>query len=441
MVAGLLATSNVAAQPGASAPPSGGNAQPVTVDGAPLAPPPAPADPPEVEARFQDAISALIAGRYGDAAAHFEEVALRSSDPLRQTTAAEMARQSRDRLVASERDRRAGRSRDGRYLLVGGAAMVGLTLYGPTLPILVEPDDDKTVVGLYMLGAGGTFFGAWMLTRDRPVSMGTATAWIHGSTRGILHGVAALAVIDRESSDDKAIWGTLTLASMAEGTGFALWADHVGATTGLVNTMGHVSDVAGLAGLGLAHALVGETVSGRTIGAAGLIGSGLGYGLGYAYARARNPTWGDGEVLRSATLLGAYTAILPLIYAGVDNERVYSATLVAGAAAGLYVGDHLLEGRDFTPGQGIVTELSPLAGGLVGAGLGYLISPDDGDSAGKIIATGGALGGLAGFALAYAGLDTYAQAGSAPGARSATTFQLTPDLRPDHKGLALTGTF
>src|SRR5207244_2125216 len=101
---------------------------------------------------------------------------------------------------------------------------------------------------------------------------------------------------------------------------------------------------------------------------------------------------------------GAYVAAMPLIYGEVANYHVDAAVLVAGTLGGLYLGDRLLDGHDFTPGQGIVVELSSIAGGLVGGGLGYLVTPgdDDGTDA-KIIATGAVLGAVAGFSLSYTG--------------------------------------
>jgi hypothetical protein len=108
---------------------------------------------------------------------------------------------------------------------------------------------------------------------------------------------------------------------------------------------------------------------------------------------------------------------------------------------GLYLGDRLLDGHDFTPGQGIVVELSSMAGALVGGGLGYLVTPGDSDSTdAKIIATGAVLGAVAGFGLSYTGLDTETRRPDgtrAPG----LSLQLAPDLAPGHKGLVLAGAF
>ena len=67
--------------------------------------------------------------------------------------------------------------------------------------------------------------------------------------------------------------------------------------------------------------------------------------------------------------------------AGTDNEKAYTAASMLGALAGLGLGNKLVQGKDFTTDQGKFTLLSELAGGMLGLGVAYLISPDeDGNS-------------------------------------------------------------
>jgi hypothetical protein len=411
---------------------------------------PAPAlDSPELEARFQQALDAFAAGRFAEAAAGFEDVAARSIHPDRKITAAEMARQARARVeavfvpapVPRHGDAQlTPQSRDGRYMLLIGTTLLGLSLYGPTL-ISAADASGKTGVGLYMLGAGGSFFVPYLVTRTSPVTWGMSDAWWHGATSGALHGAMALAIGDSDV-DTTAMLTALSLGSLGEGTLATLWAQATDASPGLTNVMGKGSDFGAAFGAGLAAiVLPADQVTTRSMSIAGLAGTGAGYLLGWEYAQKRDVTWGDAEVLSDAGLLGAAVAAVPLVLGQPDNYRVVVGTLVGGAALGLVAGDRLLEGRDFSPGQGVVMELSSIAGGLVGAGLGYLISPSDDDSAeGKIITTGAALGGVGGFALAYLGLDTRAQ--RPDGAQApALTLQLAPDLAPGRKGLVLAGRF
>src|SRR5262249_7886421 len=155
------------------------------------------------------------------------------------------------------------------------------------------------------------------------------------------------------------------------GTAMALWTHHAHASTGVTNAISKGGDFGGLFGLGLAFALLdaeSETYPppdhSRAYAGSALLGSGIGIAAGYQYAKRRDLTWGDSEVLRSTLMIGAYTAYVPLVLGEVDSERGAVGALMAGGAVGLAVGDYLLRDRNYSAGQGIVQELSPIAGGL-----------------------------------------------------------------------------
>jgi hypothetical protein len=339
------------------------------------------------------------------------------------------------------------RSRDSRYVLLVGTSLAGLGIYGPTLAVLSGDSSDRTQVGLYMLGAGTSFFAPYMLTRDQEVTWGMTDAWWHGATRGALHGYFFLTLGDPHTQTDKEIFTALSLGSLIEGVGFTAYAWRSRAGAGFTNSLSKGSD------FGTGFAIAGaafidpDSTSDRGLVTAGLLGAAGGYLGGWYYAKLRAPTWGDGEVLRTTGIVGAYTAILPLILGDVDpgdNARVWLALVMAGAGGGLVAGDYLLRDRDFTAGQGIVTELSTLAGAAAGAGIGYLVSPEtdsssDDTTAAKVIAVGAILGAIGGFGLTYLGLDTHV--GAKAQATPPVTIQLVPDITPERRGLVVAGSF
>jgi hypothetical protein len=432
--------------------------EPVPV--APQVETPAPAgDPAEVDARFQQAVADFAAGRFAEAAAGFDAVAAASVDPGQRATAIEMARQARARMVApppggmvspyapnppaplpANDAKLDAQSRDGRYMLLVGTTLIGLSLYGPSL-VAVSNSEGKTAVGLYMLGAGASFFVPYVLTRDEPVTWAMTDAWWYGGTRGALHGLLALDVADSDPDSDASLTAA-SIGSLVEGTGFTVWAKLTDATPGLTNVMGKGADFGAAVSLGVASIIMPDSAwDENAASASALIGAGAGFVLGNVYGHARDMTWGDGEVLRATGLLGAYAAALPLIYGEADDRRVIAGTLVAGGLAGLYLGDRLLDGHDFSAGQGIVVELSTYAGALAGAGLGYLVSPDDNDTAeAKIIATGVILGAIGGFTASYMGLDTEARRPD-PKAPPGVALHIAPDLTADRKGIVVAGSF
>jgi hypothetical protein len=405
------------------------------------------ADPPDVDALYQQALADFASARFDASANEFDEVGRRTTDPNRKLTAQEMGRQARQRAqtqpaLTLHGDARLGdQSRDGRYALLVGTTVMGLSLYGPALPILANTHDSKSAVGLYMLGAGASFFVPYALTRDNAVTWGMTDAWWYGATRGSLHGLFAYYLLagSPSSTDTQAVFGSLTLGSLAEGTAFAVWAQQTNASSGLTHTMGLGADFGTGYSLGVTSLVLPRSDLHATWGAAAsLTGAGLGYVGGWWYGELRNPTWGDAEVMRAAGMLGAYTAVTPLLLGDVKDWQPYVGAAMLGSAAAFVVTDRLLVDHHFTAGQGIVTELSMVAGGLTGAGLGYLVAPSgDSSTTGKIVITGAVLGGAAGFAIAYLGLETTVR----PAGASPITLQLTPDLTPGRRGVAIAGRF
>ncbi|MDX2090382.1 MAG: hypothetical protein SFX73_21165 [Kofleriaceae bacterium] len=435
---------------------------------APPAPPveAMPSDSPELEARYRAALELMFDGKLAVAATELEQIAALTVDPTRRATAGELAQAMRARLAivvtppslappsaivgphdASEPTVANRSSRGGRYAYLASAGALGVGLYGPALTIAADSDSVKLSVGLYMLGAGGSFFAAYALTRDKPISWGVTDAWIHGATRGMWRGYSLLQVFrgDPDYSDPyeyedpfRADFTSVALGSLAEGTAFALVADHLHASPGLTNALGKASDYGSLLALGLTATVADESeISLRMAAGTMLLGAGVGYGLGYAYAQHRDLTWGDSEAIRAGGIVGLVTAAVPLVIAEPDSSRAIAGTLVAGGVAGLVIGDRLVRDRDFSPGQGVIMEVSTLAGGLVGGGVGFLVSPDDNKTEPKVIAIGAALGAVAGFAIPYLGLDTsQPSAGGTPGA-----FQIVPAVSSEQRGLVVAGTF
>jgi hypothetical protein len=135
--------------------------------------------------------------------------------------------------------------------------------------------------------------------------------------------------------------------------------------------------------------------------AAGLVGLTLGLGGGYALARHRDNTWGDGEVLRAAIALGAYTGLG--LGAAVNTNialtnRALMATMMFGGTLGVAVGDRLVRHTDFTPGQSMLVDLSMISGGLLAAGAAGLIGKPSTANPYLAASAGGA---ALGFAFGY----------------------------------------
>jgi hypothetical protein len=132
----------------------------------------------------------------------------------------------------------------------------------------------------------------------------------------------------------------------------------------------------------------------RVLGGVGLAGSALGAYVGNLVGRDNSFTGGDASVYGVAGFLGGTfpLALFSAISADWTPATVFW-TATGTTAAGLWAGERMVAGKDFSSATGFV--LATLGGSLVGAGFGALI----GNEQYYIASTW--LGAAAGFAIVY----------------------------------------
>ncbi|MBT3209591.1 MAG: hypothetical protein HN704_06490 [Bacteroidetes bacterium] len=289
-------------------------------------------------------------------------------------------------------------NQEGRTKLLISTSIHSLGYYGWTVPNVLQIENNKAFVGLYMLTSGAGFYIPFALTKKIRVTDADASLSIYGQSRGIGHGVFLTLLFD-ENASEQAVLAMGMLASLAEGIGGYVWADRTKMTAGSASAIGVMGDFGIVIGLGTAH-ITGffDDFNVSKLSASILLGSAAGITSGVLLAGNQSYTKGDAYVLRSAGTLGAYVSLTAAIIAEPNNEKSYTAALTFGSIGGIAIGHALTKGHDFTTGQGVLISLSELAGGLIGLGTGYLISSDSDDSY-KLFITTSALGAVGGFAL------------------------------------------
>lgn len=336
--------------------------------------------------------------------------------PLTPAQAAELRARVGGRVA--ERAPRAGLDQDGRYLLLGQTTAVGLGFYSWAVPVIAGASDTEAV-SLSLLSMGASFFVPYALTEGKPVTYGMANLSRYGATRGIAHGLLAYQLINGEDNSDgdcefdpelgfevceyddtsdreRGGAATALLGSVAEGVAGYLWARSENMTAGQANVVGTGGDFGLVGGLGLAYAAGTEDIGERATAAIALPAAAAGILAGHRVARARDYTWGDADVVYTAGALGILAGV-----AGADlltlEERPLAAAGMLGGAAGLYLGGRHVRGTDFTIGQASLNRLGTIAGGLVGLGLGALVSVEEEDPTAALV------GAAAGATLGYIG--------------------------------------
>ncbi len=390
VLAGLAVARPAAAQPEAPVPPA---------DMAAAATPSA-----AVEDRFDVAVRLLVEGNALKAEEILREVAADPADAQRASLARSLlGRLERARLAKEKATAKSDRQ-EGRTALLATSTAAGLILYGAGVPEVLDINDTRATVGLYMVTAGGSFLLPYFVTADMPVSWGMSNMAFHGATRGAGHGVLLTNLLSDNVSGDMALAAAMSGSVLEMVTG--AWYGH---SAGLSAGEGHLMGVGADFGLGYASAFASTVAwdssgSGfrRVVSGSALAGTALGFVAAEVYRGQRHVTWGDAEFLRTTGLLGAFAGLNVADWTGMmdtqASERYVPATIAIGSLASLALGDYLGKDEDFAVGESLLIDLGSVTGGLLAAGLTYLVG-DFSDETPYF--TAGLVGAATGYGLSY----------------------------------------
>jgi hypothetical protein len=297
---------------------------------------------------------------------------------------------------------RSALDQEGRSKLLAGTLALSLGYYGWAVPVTFDLGDGQTIAALYMLTAGAGFFLPYWGTREIPVTDAAATLSLYGGTRGIVHGIFLYKLAKGDDASGRGAVGFGMLGSITEALAFFSLANRSNMKPGTAEVICIGGDFGIGHGLGAADlADLYEDDKERALSASILLGSAAGLVAGKLLADGQPYTRGDAYVLRGVGFLGAYVSLAAADIADPEDDKVYTAAAMAGSVIGLGLGHHLVKNKDFSTGQGTLINLGELAGGLVGLGVAYLISPEGGDGNSAVYLTSSALGATGGFWLLY----------------------------------------
>lgn len=285
---------------------------------------------------------------------------------------------------------------EGRTKLVTWSTILSLGYYGWAIPVAFDIDNEKTAFALYLLSSGAGFFVPLSLTKERQVTDAAATLAVYGLTRGILHGVYFTNFI----ADDPSIRAILlsgVAVSLAEGfIGFNLanrWDLNAG-TAELISVGGDFGF-----GLGIGTGILADFED-RGLSGSIVTGSAIGLIAGKLLSNTQHYTRGDAFVISGAGVIGAYVPFAIVDMTGSEDVNVFVTSSMLGALGGLWYGNTLITGKDFTTGQGNLIRLGALTGGLLGMGMAYLLAPE-GQNNSTLYLTASSLGAIGGFWFMY----------------------------------------
>lgn len=283
-----------------------------------------------------------------------------------------------------------------RAALLATSSLFGLGLYSWGIPAGLSTPSTPAAVGVGMLSAGASFFIPFWLTRDTEVSWGTVNLLYGGMSRGAAHGLLLSAAFAEPGTLPNPLL-PMSLLSLAEGVGGAVWASHSHVSPGVARAMVNAHDIGAAYAVGLAL-LGGQYLDSRLIAGSAFVGGVAGAAGGYLLASERGYTWSEAEAISTAGLLGAYLVVPVASFFPSTDTRVWTTTAMVTSAGALVLADSLLRGKGLTGVSGLFINLGTSAGALAGLGVGFLVSPQDM----RWAFTLGALGAVGGYIAATA---------------------------------------
>lgn len=281
-------------------------------------------------------------------------------------------------------------NQNGRQELLVSSTISGLGFYAWSSFLALNIENERPRVATYMLVGGSSFFVPFFLTKDKEVTKPMARAYSIGTGTGIGHGFLIKNLIDvndetydwQEANRRLAIPMVLGLAESITLTKLVQKHDLSIGNVGMIAT----GSVWG-AGYGAATAAI--TLKETTeypkdinrVTTLSLLGSGAGMYAGHKIFQ-KMPTMTNGDVIVTnaygviGALYAATASDLAFEEYDVNEIKIMLGSMSLLSAGGMAYGLHRTKDYNYSTAEGSFIGLSEIAGGLLGIGVGYLVSND-----------------------------------------------------------------
>ena len=310
----------------------------------------------------------------------------------------------------------------GRVKLIVASTAAGLGYYGWAIPIALHMKSGKAIASTYMFTGALSFFIPYRTTINSSVTESAANAYVYGTTRGALHGYILNSLVYGNDFSPRRAFGFSVAGSVGEAVGFYKLTSAQNWSAGKVELLGVGGDFGFGIGVAAPFALNYENKN-RVYAASMLIGTGTGFVAANYLSGKDHYSQGDAFVIRGAGMMGSYVSLSAMNLIQPKNERWYAGIFIAGSLSGLYLGNRLVDEKDFTPAQGTFIEIGQLAGWLTGLGIAYLIQDPAKSDNSRLFMTMSAIGGMSGYTLMY---RSFADKAQKKAAKSSWNLRLTP---------------
>ncbi len=323
---------------------------------------------------------------------------LRKNLPLSMEAVEELRGQVETVLQTSValRGANAGLDQEGRARFLRNSLYVSLGVYSWTVPLMLGIEDAGQFAGMSLLTSSTSFFLPLFLTRNIEFTEAEAALSCFGAKSGLAHGfgLGLLAAGEGDDHDMRFHFSVATVTSIIETVVLYHYAKNRRISIGEAEVSGMMSDTGLMYGVGLAYTMglfddVENDEAVRVGAIAGLGGAIGGFYLGHHMKYRDSYSIGDVGVMRTTRFLGGVIPVAAMLENDVDEGKPVVAAAMIGMGAGIFIGDLMVRGYDFTEKQNLMMDLGTGAGALLGGAVSAF-----GDREGTMLMSAGAVIGL-----------------------------------------------
>ena len=306
----------------------------------------------------------------------------------------------RRKLAAAAAPPTVSLDQSGRTSLLWGSTLWSLLYYGTATSIALNIDNPSVPI---LLAGGLGYLVPALITSNLPVTDGAASLALGGMFQGTLHGWALAALTGGQTPFDNDTprlgLGLSVLTGVAESVVGYVVATETHMSEGRAGVINTTSFYGLLSGVLVTAAVFDQVqpssdVAARSLGGMALAGAAAGVVVGNLLADAQYYSPGDATMYGISGLLGAALPVVVMAAIQPDNMSATATSLLClgGTVGGLWAGSELVKGKDYPSSDGTVSIISLLGGGAIGLGLSQAFDMAPEWSA--LMSYAGALGGF-----------------------------------------------
>ncbi len=272
-------------------------------------------------------------------------------------------------------------NQEGRPQFLATTAILSLSIWGPSVPILLELNKFSDVVGTWLIFSGVGFLIPYSICANSDITDGIANFASGGGILGTGHGALLSLLIGGKEVSLQGIYTGMLIGSLTElitNYHIAKKNNFSGGKSNVILLYSTVGSIYGIYFAGAVDFLKGfpKKFDAQATAVTVLLTSALGYTLGANIANSQNYTEGDVSFKLNSWIIGTLLPASLLVLGDNKSPEVYCSLMSLGGVAGLILGNELVKGYDFSKSDGIYNTLATFSGGLLGTGLGSILSSD-----------------------------------------------------------------